>query len=75
VGEDHGTELKRLVKEERPVRTILHTPVSAPHQPNKGSRRPPVANKPPHTRTKTTTNATPQLRKTKVFSFTNYIIF
>ena len=52
------------MRDEAPVRNNPQTPASAPHK----SRRPLVATKPPHTRTKTTTNATPVGKKKKVRS-------
>jgi len=61
---ENQTTVKKLMRDEAPVRNTPQTPASAPHK----SRRPPVATKPPHTRTKTTTNATPVGKKKKVRS-------
>ena len=61
---ENQTTVKKLMREEAPVRNTPQTPASAPHK----SRRPPVATKPPLTRTKTTTNATPVGKKKKVRS-------
>lgn len=54
-------EFQRIMTEEKPVRTVPHTPISAPQVPK--SRRPPVASKPTHPRTKTTSNSTPSIKK------------
>lgn len=57
-------KVKKSIREEAPLRAYPQTPASAPHPAvHKSSRRPPIANKPLHTRTKTTTNATPHGKK------------